>query len=257
MNTLRMGWFHVTELAGNGYFIQLLATTTIGMVILQALAARAPEVIASGAMAQGYGLGWLRAGMLGTWTVCAVSAGILGFERYKGTLVHLVLTPQNVLKTLMPLLAAASVFGLLALPLAAASSWVLRQPTLLGGLLPTAIAALVFWLACFTISALIGLLFVLTPNAQTYEGLLTVPLVLISGVFGTPSWLPDGVVWASRVLPTRSAVELLQQVSAGLPLSLPLLLQSVAASFLWVIATGFAARVVVGRATKAGTLEVV
>jgi len=257
MNALRMAWFHVTEFAGNGYFIQLLATTTLGMVILQALAARAPEVIAAGPAAEGYGLGWLRAGMLGTWTVCAVSSGILGFERYKGTLVHLVLTPQRVLKTLMPLLAAASVFGILALPLAAASSWALQQHVLIGRLFPTIIAGLTFWLACFTMSALIGMLFVLTSNAQTYEGLLTVPLVLISGVFGTPHWLPDGVVTASRILPTRSAVELLQQVSAGLPLSMPLLGQSLAASMLWVIATSFAARLVVGRATKAGTLEVV
>jgi len=257
MNALRMGWFHVTEFAGNGYFIQLLATTTIGMVMLQALAARAPEVVAAGSSAAGYGLDWLRAGMLGTWTVCVVSMGMIGFERYKGTLVHLVLTPLHVLKVLLPLLAAASVFGLLALPLAAVSSWALRQPVRIGAVFPTMIAALVFWLACFAISALIGMLFVLTPNAQTYEGLLGIPLVLVSGVFGTPAWLPDAVVVGSRILPTRAAVELLGQVTAGLPLSASLLIESVAGSLLWVIVTGFAARVVVGRATKAGTLEVV
>jgi ABC-2 type transport system permease protein len=257
MNSLRMAWFHVTEFAGNGYFLQLLLTTTIGMVALQALAARAPEVVAAGSSAEGYGLGWLRAGMLGTWTVCAVSSGMLGFERYKGTLVHLVFTPHHALKVLLPVLASASVFGLLALPLAAISSWALRQHLQIGGLLPTVLAALVFWLASFSISALIGMLFVLTPHAITYEGLVGVPLVLVSGVFGTPAWLPDGIVTAARVLPTRSAVELLQVVSAGSPISPMLVAESVGASLLWLLLTGLAARVVVGRATRAGTLEVV
>jgi len=262
--SFRMLWFQLRQFARNGYFVQLLITTTVGMVALQALAARVPSAWTATGMADvvtgagvGAGFGWLRAGMLGAWTVCAVSSGMLGYQRYQGTLVHLVRSPLPPAQALMPILGAASVFGLLALPLAAAASWLLRQPVLMGRFAASLLAAVVFWVACLAISALIGMLFVLTPNAMTYEGLLAVPLVLVSGVFGTPTFLPSWVVQLARILPTRSAVELLFQVSSGGVISGALLAQSLVGTGLWFGATVCAARVVSRRATQSGTLEVV
>jgi len=251
-----MLWFHVRQFAQNGYFVQLLITSTLSIVILQALAARNPAVAAGGAN-PAVGLGWLRAGMLGTWTVCAVSSGMLGYQRFQGTLVYLVRAPYHPMRVLVPVLGAASVFGLLALPLGALGSVMLGQPVIHGGIVVTLIAGLVFWIACLSISTFIGMIFVLTPNAMTYEGLLSIPLVLVSGVFGTPSFLPDTVIAIARILPTRSAVELLNQISAGGGLNLWLLVEPLVVSLLWLLAAAGAARVVTRRATQTGILEVV
>jgi len=251
-----MLWFHVRQFARNGYFVQLLITSTLTIVILQALAARAPSL---GAASSGpaLGLAWLRAGMLGTWTVCAVSSGMLGYQRFQGTLVYLVRSPHHPMRVLLPVLGAASVFGLLALPLAAIGSALLGEPVNHGGVVQMIMSGLTFWVACLAISSLIGMVFVLTPNAMTYEGLLSIPLVLVSGVFGTPAFLPNSILMAARILPTRSAVELLHQVSSGGRLDYLLLAESVAASLIWLGATAGCARIVIKRATQTATLEVV
>jgi len=255
MNDLRMWWFHARNFARTGYFVQLLFTSTLGMVALQALAARASD--AAGPGTDGYGLGWLRAGMLGTWTMCSVATGMLGFQRFQGTLVHLMRTPHSAFRVLMPVVGAAATFGLLALPLALGFSWLLRQPITFGALGPTLLAVLVFWLACLSISAVIGMLFALTPNAIMYQELVIVPMVLVSGVFGTPAWLPSWLTTLARVLPTRSAVELLQQVTAGHTVSWLLVAEALGGTVLWLVIAVWAAGLISRRATAAGSLEVV
>ncbi len=245
-----MWWFHTEQFARNGYFVQLLLTSTLGLVALQALAARAPG-------AQDTDLGWLRAGMVGTWTVCTVAAGMIGYQRFQGALVHLMRSPLPTYRTLLPVVGAASVFGLAALPLAAIASWATGQPVALGPLLPTIGAAAAFWLACLSVSAVVGMLFVLTPNAMTYEGLLAVPLVLASGVFGTPSGVPDLLVAVTHVLPTRSGVEVLQQAVHGSGPGPLLVLECLLVSAAWLLVARWSADVVARRATAAGTLEVV
>ncbi len=245
-----MWWFHTAQFARNGYFVQLLLTSTLGLVALQALAARAPG-------AQDTDLGWLRAAMVGTWTVCTVAAGMIGYQRFQGTLVHLLRSPLPAHRTLLPVVGAASVFALAALPLAALASWATGQPVTLGPFLPMIVAAVAFWLACLSVSAVIGGLFVLTPNAMTYEGLLAVPLVLASGVFGTPSAVPDLLVTVTHVLPTRSGVEILQQAADGSGPSPLLMLECLLVSAAWLVGARWSANVVARRATAAGTLEVV
>jgi len=255
MSDLRMWWFHARNFARTGYFVQLLFTSTLGMVALQALAARAPG--AAGPGTDGFGLGWLRAGMLGTWTMCSVATGMLGFQRFQGTLVHLMRTPHAAFRVLMPVVGAAATFGLLALPLGLGFSWLLRQPVVFGAIGPTLLAVAIFWLACLAISAVIGMLFALTPNAIMYQELVIVPMVLVSGVFGTPAWLPSWLITLARILPTRSAVELLHSVSTSHAISGQLVVEALAGVVFWLVVAGWAAGLVARRATAAGTLEVV
>jgi len=245
-----MWWFHTRQFARNGYFVQLLLTTTIGMVALQALAARTPGAIHSE-------LGWLRAGMIGTWTLCTVSAGMLGFQRFQGTLVHLMRSAHSPARVLMPVIGAASVFGLAALPIAAFFAWLFQLPVTITGLGPVVVAAVAFWLACLAISSVIGTLFVLTPNAMTYEGLIGTSLVLLSGVFGTPASFPQSVLLLTHILPTRSAVRLLFSAVETGTLSLSLLTETILVSAIWIAGGIFAARIVARRATVTGTLEMV
>jgi ABC-2 type transport system permease protein len=251
MTDLRMWWFHVGQFARNGYFTQLLVTTTVGLVALQALAARASDD------GQAWD-GWIRAGMVGTWTVCTVAAGMIGYQRFQGTLVHLLRSPLAAPRVLMPVVGAGSVFGLAAFPLAAVCALIMRQPVVSGPVPAMAASWVVFWLAAFSISAVIGTLFVLTPNAMTYEGLLAVPLVLASGVFGTPAALPTWVTALTHVLPTTSAVDLMLGLASGTGGHGTLLaLESVTVSTLWLVVAHRAAIVVARRTTVTGSMEVV
>jgi ABC-2 type transport system permease protein len=220
-----MWWFHTVQFARNGYFVQLLLTSTLGMVALQALASRGTGTTDS--------LGWARAGIVGTWTVCTAAAGMIGYQRFQGTLVHLVRSPLAPWRVLLPVIGSASVVGVAALPIAAGAWALLGHPVHPSGPAPLIGAVLLLWVSCLSISAVVGALFVLSPNAMTYEGLLAVPLVLISGVFGTPAGLPSAVVGAAHVLPTRGAVEALLAVAAGKAPDPATVLGSLAAAICW------------------------
>ncbi|MDR2702989.1 MAG: ABC transporter permease [Cellulomonadaceae bacterium] len=251
MNDVRMWWFHVNQFRRNSYFTQLLFTSTLSILIVQALAARNPNSAAAS------DLNWLRAGMLGAWTMCAVAVGLLNYQRHLGTLVHLVRTPYLAVRTLFPAVGAASVFGLAAFPIAALGSRALGMPVALGNIGSLLIAALLFWLACVSVSTAVGMFFVLSPDAFAYESLIGVPIVLVSGVFGTASWIPNSVISIARILPTRAAVELLTNVATGGPLSITTIIEVLLVSLLWLALATLIANKVTKRATVMGTLEVI
>ena len=301
MRDLRMWWFHTSIFARNGFFIQLLLTSTLGIVGLQALAALAPGV-------EHTNLGWLRAGIVGMWTVCTVAAGMIGYQRFQGTLVHLMRTALTTPRTLLPVLGAASVFGLAALPVAWLAAWALRMPVTLGvagagvpagaaghaatagleaaanlnvaasfdvagGLAGTgdtagtsnvlatvgqlALAGIVLWLACLAVSAVVGTVFVLTPHAMTYEGLLAVPLVLVSGVFGQPQGLPLWLLRLGDILPTRPAVDAVLGVAQGQNLGGSQVATSLLVAGAWIAVACWLVHVMARRATAAGSLELI
>lgn len=107
---LRLMSFSLRQFLTVPYFLQLLLLSTFGATALQALAAGAWPVDAT--------LAWTRAGIIGTWNMCIVAAGILNFERYRGTFVYLLNGAVNPLRALTAVVSTASIFGLAALPLA-------------------------------------------------------------------------------------------------------------------------------------------
>ena len=244
-----MLWFHARLFGRNTYFSQLLVTSTLAVLALQVLAAHANGVPDDEPI-------WVRSAIVGTWTVCTVAAGIVGFQRFQGTLVHLVMTPGSPTRTLLPLVGSAATFGLLSFPLAALtaavfgyapriSSW----PALLAG-------AVALWGACLAVSAVVAAVFVLTPNAFTYQGLLGVPLILVSGVFGVPTGLPEPLLAVTYGVPTTAAVRLLLEQPSG-PRFAWLVVLSLASTLLWFVASRSAMRRALDRARVTGTLEVI
>lgn len=215
MALIRMACFHLREFARVGFFATLLVTSTISVLALQALGSRAtPDPAGDGDI-------WLRSAQVGMWTTCTVAAGFLGFQRFQGTLVHLLFTPRRPAATLLPMIADGSLFGLLASPLAACLAALLGLP--IDAASPAAIALGIpaLWLACLSLCTIISPLFVLTPNAIAYEGLLAAPIVLLSGVFGYPN---DTLAYIGWLLPTAHGIAVLNggglwHLAAGLTLS--------------------------------------
>lgn len=249
MSQLRMLRFHLVLFGRNTYFSQLLVTSTLSILALQLLAAHGNGAPTTEPI-------WLRAGMVGTWSVCTVAAGMIGFQRFQGTLVHLLMTPRSPAHTLLPLVASAATFGLLAFPLAALGSTIFGYTPSLESWGTLTVGIGLFWLACLSISTLVSAVFVLTPNAITYEGLLAVPLILLSGVFGVPAGMPSALTVMTYVLPTTPAVRLVLEQPTD-PELIGLIFACLGVSAGWFALSHWALSRATRRAKLTGSLEVV
>lgn len=246
---VRMLAFHTRSFAQNSYFAQLLVTSTVSALFLQVLASAA---------SQGGTQVWLRAGMVGCWVTCSVSSGLIGFQRYQGTLALLATSPIGANRALAPIVASAASFGIVAFPLAGCVASVLGLPVLSGDLGPLLVGIVVFWMAAVCMSFLIAALFVLSPNAITYEALVATPILLVSGIFGFPP-MPPALAEIARLLPLRSAVLALQQVQGPRdPQQFSVdIAVAVSCSAVWIVLAIVAARMAERKAVVAGTLDIV
>lgn len=241
-----MSVFHVRQFVSVPYFIQLMVTTTVATALVQFLSFRAfGDITAT--------QGWLRAGIIGMWTTATCAAGIIGFERYKGTLIYLVSAPIGALRSLAAVVASAASFGLAAFPVAW-GTWALCSGSFTFSAFTWRLGCgvVLLWVGCVVASFLVAAIFVLTPNAISYEGLLLVPMFLASGILFTTTPMPDWLAHISTLLPLSMPTSLLfgQVVTWG----------DVA---IWVVVVGVwlavatcAGRAALRRATRSGTLEV-
>lgn len=249
MALLRMTAFHVTRFKDTPFFVHMLFISTLQVVALQALSAHADPSAASNDA-------WLRAGLVGMWSVTTVSAGILGFQRFQGTLVHIARTPRPQWTTLLPVVGAASLFGFLALPLAAAASFVLGPrpalvswPGLLGGIVA-------FWAGSMVMSCVIGSVFILSRHATTYEAVVGLPIVLLSGVFGYPDFAYDAVARLASFMPLSWPVNLVFSSSrSGVAVDWPSAAGWVLTVLVWSAAAALLGKAATSRAIAKGTLE--
>ena len=104
----------------------------------------------------------------------------------QGTLPYQLNTGVAREKVLLATLIPASVYGLIAFPLAGLEAWLLKMPVnyldfqLLVGII-------LLWIAAAVLSYFISLFFVLSKNAIVYEQLLLLPILLLSGLLSIPN----------------------------------------------------------------------
>ena len=206
MRFLRQTWFHLKDFAGTPYFIQIVLVSTVSACVVQRLGV--------GAWGADIYLGFVRSGAIGLWTSCTASAGIIGFERRKGTLVYLLSSHVNPLSAVAAVVSSAATFGLSAFPISL-MVWLIPGQSMLplsavrlhaGHLV---IGILMLWIATLSITFVISSIFILTPNALTYEGIILVPALALSGVFSSSypaSGIPD---IRELAIPSATAVHIL------------------------------------------------
>lgn len=256
---LRLMGFSLRQFLTVPYFIQLLISTVLGSVILQALAVHAAAQSSAGHSVDPT-LAWTRAGIVGMWSVCIVSAGIINFERFRGTLVYLCSGSISPVRVLAAIVSSASIVGLAALPL----SWVVwalvtlnPQVTDFSTLWPRYVLGVpLLWLACLSVTFMIAVFFVATPNAIAYEELLLVPVFILSGVLFTTIEAPAWLDAAGVLIPLQAPVHLLlgrTAITTPADALLPVI-QTLVVSLIWAVCAFLFARKALASARRRGTL---
>lgn len=251
MRDLRLLRFQLKQFALTSYFVQVLFSVTLISVLMQWLL-----IYAGDATDDAAALVWIRAACVGAWAVACLSAGILGFQRFQGVLSWLISSPLGAWRTILPLIASLAGIGSLSFAIGALAGLVLGLPISIASPGGFVLGLIAYTLGCCAIGSVIALLFLLSPNAITYEPLLATPLVLITGVFGYPESLAPTLHIASLVVPTGSGVQLLLGSVHDGGVDAGLFLTSLLASLGWFVIASLALRFVLHRVRRTGTLEV-
>ncbi|WP_204120534.1 MULTISPECIES: multidrug ABC transporter permease [Levilactobacillus] len=177
MRILRLFWFHLKIYAANQYFLWLTISSTVSIFLIQYVAAYVTHQLSDPSL-------WVRSGVFGLWSSATTAAGCIGFQRFQGTLPYLINTRIDDRLSLVALLLPASSFGLLAFPIAYVMAVMLGVAH---GNLSIRLGLLIFalWLAAALMDFLVAAFFLLTTNAIVYEELITIPLLLASGLFSS------------------------------------------------------------------------
>ena len=172
--------FQVKEYVKNTYFVNLVLIQTTMMMLYEYLTHYVHHNYS--------GQEWLIAGVIGLWASCTTSGGALGFQRFQGTLPHLLNGALPPFEVLLATLAPAAIYGLVAFPLAALEALILGMPInyLSWELL---LGIVVLWFTATVLSYVVSLIFVLSKHAMQYEELLLLPILLLSGFLTIPSVL--------------------------------------------------------------------
>ena len=163
-------------------------------------------------------------------------------------------------RVLAAIVSSASIAGLAALPLSWAV-WALvtlnPQVTDFAALWPRYVLGVpLLWLACLSVTFMIAVFFVATPNAIAYEELLLVPVFILSGVLFTTVEAPAWLDAAGALIPLQAPVHLLlgrtpmnTPADALLPAA-----QTLAVSLIWAMCAFLLARKALVSARRRGTL---
>lgn len=167
--------FHFKIFAKNKYFLTLMLTTTISILISQYIIAYSTDNLDDTTI-------WIRSAIFGLWSTTITAAGMITFQKFLGTLPYLLNNNYSVHKTIISLVLPCSSFGLLAFPVSIVFAKILNL-SILHSSSNMILGVTLLYSGAVSYSLVIAPLFVLTRNAIIYEQVLNIPVILISGIF--------------------------------------------------------------------------
>ena len=242
------GWLHLTrfharQLLRTSFFLQQALLAPLAFYLLRALGERGTGRHLSGDL-------WVDAAIAGLWATTTLAVGIIGFQRFQGTLEHLAMSTLAPGTVFSALAAAATLIGLIGVP-----GCVLAQVLLARRLdisISDALGLVAAVIACCASASLLASLFVLLRSAVVYEPLILAPVWLLTGVVipvaSLPSWLRP-IAW---VHPLTAAV--LATRASKLAEALGYVGWSLVIAGLWLAAAHVAMRGALARVRVTGTL---
>lgn len=246
---LREAWFHLRVLLRNSYFLQLSITAPMVFLALRGL------VSANSPRADDFA--WVDAIAAGMWSTTAATVGIIGYQRFQGTLEHLVLTSRRLWTVLGPTVFSCPLLGLLGVPLVYGASYLLGTPPRVDQplILPLGVALLL--IACAACSFCLAGLFIITRHALVYEPLIIAPALLIAGVVISPDRLPAVGQVAGLVFPLTGAMQVLHAAvvsNMSAPEVAMWTTQALSTSGVYILAARMVLHVAEAKALRDGTL---
>lgn len=201
---LTIVYFHLKLFAQNSYFRTIVFVTTISYVMIQHVAAYAVYDLANPNI-------WLRAGIIGTWAAGTLTAGVIPFQKYQGTLPYVLdsRSRRGDAFSLSTLIIPAACFGLLAFPISFLTSVLLGINVVNGHFFALLFGILGLWASVILLNFVVAGTFVLTPNAMLYEGLLMAPILIGSGIYQIPGQWGRTVQVFGWFLPMTTPVKLI------------------------------------------------
>lgn len=111
MNFFNLVKFHFKNYIQTSYFVILLITSTLSILLLQ-------FIVSWGTNSQIDPNIWLRTGIFGLWACGTTAAGIIGMQRWQGTIMYLINNPVSDYQSLSAVVLPAGIFGVFSFPLA-------------------------------------------------------------------------------------------------------------------------------------------
>ena len=243
-----MTMFHVRHLLSIPFFRQTALLTPVGFALLKILTAgwHADASV------------WFDAAVSGLWATTTTATGIIGFQRFQGTLQYLALGVRPAWTAFMPVVAASALIGVAGLPAALAVTLPFVQDGP-GRDLPDRLACwvvgyLLAVLSCCVSAAVLSSLFVLSRHAIAFETLIQTPMWLLCGIVTPIDALPAPVRAIARLFPLTYAVHAAQSGAADASLALEAA-GCLALCLVYAAAAALGLRAALSRAMKEGTLD--
>jgi ABC-2 type transport system permease protein len=245
---VRMCCFHLRQQFRNSYFRQLALTSPLLFVALKYLVARGTGDPIDALT------GW-EAGVAGMWALTCTASGLVGYQRYQGVLAIHATSPRSPAAVFAPLVVSATGLGLLGLPLAWSAAAALGSVPPIHRPVGVILGLVALTTACAVSAMTFSALFVFSPYASAYEGLLRTPVWLLAGVVIPLNALPSQVRPIALLFPLTPAMQVLRDAAAGHGSIWPWVLGSAVSCTCWLVAAHLGLRTALRYAHRDATLE--
>jgi ABC-2 type transport system permease protein len=240
---VRLAYFHGRQLLRTPFFLQEALLSPLVFFFLRTLGELGSGQHLPGRL-------WVDGSIAGLWATTTLAVGIIGFQRFQGTLEHLamsVLAPGRVFGSLA---ASATLIGVIGIPLC------LIAQLLVSGRIEITVGEVVgvlcAMIACAASASLMASVFVLLRSATVYEPLILAPVWLLTGVALPLTSLPGWLVPIALLHPLTAAVLATRASSPVGIISFAAL--SLVTAGVWLAVASLTMRSAMRRARIAGTL---
>ncbi len=158
-------------------------------------------------------LAWLRAGIFGLWASGVTAAGIIGMQKWQGTLMYLINNPMSDYLSLAAVVLPAATFGLLSFPVSYVTCLLLGYTNMTITLSQVGLVVLL-WVGATVLDLFIAAVFVLSRDAIVYEEIISLPLLVFSGLFALPENMMRIVDVLEWVIPISLPIQWILQQEA-------------------------------------------
>lgn len=237
------GLFQSRQLLRTPFFVQQAIAAPLSFAFLRALGSRGVGTDIPNHL-------WFDAAVAGMWATTTTAVGIIGFQRFQGTLEHLALSTLRPSIVFGSLCAAATVIGWLGVPISMSIQFMLTGSVVLT---THAVVAFAFSaIACLVSAFVLASLFVLSRSATAYEPLILAPIWLLTGIVIPLTSMPDWLKAVALFHPLTSAVNASRSTTSSE--FLIWLIISVVVSTAWFVVAANLLRAAMRRARVLGTL---